>query len=71
MINNQYLSNVKQMASIMKGISNPQMMLNELATKNPQLKSALDMSNGNYEQAFNTLAEQMNVNPEEIISLFR
>lgn len=70
-MNNPYLANLKQVASLMKNVNNPQMMLNELATKNPQLKSALDMSNGNYEQAFNTLAEQMNVNPEEIISLFK
>jgi len=64
-------NNLKQMASMIKGMNNPQMMLSDLAAKNPQLQSVLQMANGNYEVAFNNLAKQMNVNPEEIINLLK
>ena len=67
----QLPNNLKQMVSMIKGVNNPQMMLNEMARKNPQLQSALQASNGNYEQAFNNLAKQMNINPEEIINLLK
>lgn len=63
-------TNIKQMASMLRKMNNPQAMLNELASKNPQLQSALQASNGNYEQAFNNLAKQMNVDPNEVINLF-
>lgn len=64
-------NNIKQMASMLRKMNNPQAMLNELASKNPQLQSVLQASNGNYEQAFNTLAQQMNINPNEVINLLK
>ncbi len=64
----QLPTNIKQMLS---SIKNPQVMLNQLAQQNPQLQSVLQASNGNYEQAFNSLAKQMNVNPEEILNLLK
>ena len=70
-INQQLPSNVKQMISMVKGIKNPQAALNQMMEQNPQLKSILAASNGNYEQAFRNLAKQMNVDADEIIKLLK
>ena len=67
----QLPANMKQMISSIKGLSNPQAMLTQMAEQNPQLKAILQASNGNYEQAFRNLAKQMNVDGDEIINLLK
>lgn len=67
----QLPANIKQMISSIKGIQNPQAMLNQMAQQNPQLNAILKASNGNYEQAFRSMAQQLNVNPEEIINMLK
>lgn len=64
-------NNIKQMAQMFKAIKNPQEMINKAINENPQLKSILEASNGNYEQAFRNLAKQMNVDPQEIINMLK
>ena len=64
-------ANVKQMVQMFKGISNPEAMAQKLVNENPQLKSAIQMANGNPEQAFRTMAKQMNVDPNEIIDMLK
>lgn len=64
-------NNIKQMISTIKGIQNPQAMLTQMAQQNPQLGAILKASNGNYEQAFKSMAKQMNVNPDEIINMLK
>lgn len=64
-------ANVKQMASMLKGISNPQAMIQQMINQNPQVKAVLQAANGDYEKAFRDMAKQMNVNPDEIIGLLK
>ena len=64
-------NNIKQMISTIKGIQNPQAMIQQMAQQNPQLNAVLKASNGNYESAFRNMAKQMNVNPDEIINLLK
>ena len=59
------------MAQMFKTLKNPQEMINKAINENPQLKSILEASNGNYEQAFRNLAKQMNVDPQEIINMLK
>ena len=49
---------------------NPQAMMNQMIQTNPQLKQAMDFVNSSGkspEQAFYALANQMGVNPQEIL----
>ena len=64
-------SNVQQMVNMFKGIKNPQAMAQQMLKQNPQLQTILNMSGGNPEQAFKTLAKQMNVNPDDIINMLK
>ena len=64
-------SNIKQIAQMLKGISNPQQMITKAINENPQLKAVLEASNGDYEKAFRDMAKQMNVNPDDIINLLK
>ena len=71
---NQKLSlpnKAKQMAMMFKYASNPQKMAQEMLQSNPQLQSIIEANNGNYEQAFRSMAQQMNVDPNEIIGMLK
>ena len=52
-------------------LSNPEKYVKQALQQNPQLQSLLQASNGDAEQAFRSLAKQMNVNPDEIISMLK
>lgn len=70
-LSKQLPTNVKQMISMYKGISNPQAMAQKMMNENPQLASLIQAANGNPEQAFRNLASKMGVDPEQIISLLK
>lgn len=67
----QIPANIKNMIQMFKGLKNPQALIDTAMKNNPQLKSIIDASNGDYEKAFRDMAKQMNVDPEEIIKLFK
>lgn len=64
-------NSVRSMVQNFKMLSNPQKYIQQAIENNPQLKSVLEASNGNYEQAFRNMAKQMNVDPDEIISMLK
>ena len=64
-------NNVRQMISMYKGISNPQVVAQKMMNENPQLASLIQAANGNPEQAFRSLANKMGVDPEQIIALLK
>ena len=70
-INNLLPNNIRNMIQMFKGMRNPQAYIQQAMDSNPQLKSILQASNGNPEQAFRSLAQQMNVNPDDIINMLK
>ena len=68
---NNMMSNIKYMIAKFKGFTNPQAYIQQQLESNPQLKSILQASNGNYEEAFRKMAKQMNVDPDEIIKMLK
>ena len=64
-------TNIRQMISNIKAMSNPRAYIEQQINSNPQFKSMLQASNGNYELAFKNMCKQMNVNPEDIINMLR
>ena len=67
----QLPNNIKQMINTFKGMSNPNAMVQQIMKNNPQLASLVEASNGDPEKSFRNLAQQMNVDPEEIIQMLR
>lgn len=70
----QSLTPIKNMMSMLKSAGNPQMMLQQMMSQNPQMKQAVDYVNangGNAKAAFYKLAEQKGVNPDEILQMLK
>ena len=66
----QTTAKVKQLMNTVRMARNPQAMMNQMIQTNPQLKQAMDFVNASGkspEQAFYALANQMGVNPQEIL----
>ena len=59
------------MVSLFKGLRNPQALVEKVVNDNPQIKSALEMAGGDPEKAFRTMAQKMNVNPEDIMNMLK
>lgn len=64
-------NNVTNMIRMFKAMKNPQAFVQQAMQNNPQLKSAVEMANGDPEQAFRSMAKQMNVDPDEIIAMLK
>lgn len=64
-------NNVTNMIRMFKGLKNPQAFIQQAMQNNPQLKSALEMANGNPEQAFRNMAKQMNIDADEFIAMLK
>ena len=70
----QNMGKIKQMMDMVKGASNPQGMLNMMAMNNPQLKKVMeivDQYGGDSMKAFRETAEQMGINPDEIMGMMK
>ena len=68
------LTRIKNMMNTLKSINNPSAMLNQYASNNPQLKQAIDLVNnsgGDPKKGFYQLAEQMGVNPNDVLSALK
>ena len=62
---------IKQMIDMIKCSSNPQFLLNQMMANNPHMKQVMDYVNsngGDAKAAFYKKAEEMGVNPDEILS---
>ena len=73
-MNNPLLQNAKQMIGMLKGVQNPQAMLNQMMSNNPQMKQVMDVINqygGDAKKAFYTLAEQKGIDPNEILNMMK
>ena len=72
--NNPMMSRVKQMMGMINSSGNPQMMMNQMLTGNPQFKQVMDLINqsgGDPKKAFYALAEQNGVDPNDILSMLK
>ena len=66
----QMIGPVRQMMNMVRTSQNPQAMLNQLATNNPLLKQALDLTQqygGDSMMALTETAKQMGIDPNEVM----
>ena len=65
---------VRQLMNIVRSAQNPQLMLNQLAMNNPQLKQVMDIvqkHGGDPMTAFRAEAEARGMDPNEILNMLR
>ena len=71
---NPMTQQIKQMMSMFKGAQNPQAMIEQMASGNPQFKQVMDYINqagGDPQKAFYQAAERMGVDPQEVLDMFK
>lgn len=71
---NPMMQNVRQMIGMVNASQNPQAMMNQLLTNNPQIKQVMDyvnQSGGDPKKAFYALAEQKGIDPQEILNMMK
>ena len=71
---NPAIGQIKQMMQALRSAQNPQEVLNQLAMNNPQLRQVMDIiqkHGGDPMTAFKATAEEMGVNPDEIINMLK
>ena len=69
-LNQTKLAPVKNMINMLRSSGNPQMMLNQMAAQNPQMKQVMDYINqngGDPQRAFYKMAQERGVDPNEIL----
>lgn len=62
------------MMNMVRGASNPQLFLQQMIQKNPQLKDIMNYINengGNPKKAFYEMAKAKGVNPDEILNMLK
>ena len=70
----QRIQQVKNLMNQIKTAQNPQLMLNQLVSSNPQLQNALNFikqNGGDPKTAFFNYARQQGVDPQEILNLLK
>lgn len=68
------MQNIRQMMGMINSAQNPQQMMNQLISGNPQMKQVMDIVNqcgGDPRTAFYKLAEQKGVDPQEILNMLK
>ena len=71
---NPMMSQIKQIMGMINSAGNPQAMMNQMLTSNPQFKQVMDLINqsgGDPRKAFYALAEQKGVDPNDILSMLK
>lgn len=70
----QNVARMKQTMQMMKSLSNPKEMVNQMLKGNPQaneINKLIESNGGDIEKAFRQKAKEMGINPEEIISALK
>jgi hypothetical protein len=65
------VNQIKQMFNMFKSAQNPQALLNNMASQNPQLKQVMEAINqhgGDPKKAFYDIAKERGIDPDEILN---
>ena len=73
-LNGTQIGSMRNMMQMIRSAGNPQAMMQQLMQNNPQYKQVMDLVNqagGDPKAAFYNMAQQMGVNPDEIIGMLK
>ena len=65
------IQQIKDTLSLIKNAGNPQVLVEQMLNQNPQVKDILAQNNNDPRQAFYSMANQMGINPDEILSMLK
>ena len=65
------LAQAKQMVQMVKSSGNPQAMVNQMISKNPQVNQIIQQYGGDPKTAFYKYAEANGVDPNEILNMMK
>lgn len=68
------MGQIKNMMQMVKGAGNPQALMANMMQNNPQYQQAMQLvqqAGGDAKTAFYQLAQQMGVNPDEILGMMK
>lgn len=63
------MGQVKQIYNMLRCSNNPNQLLDQLVSRNPQMAQAVNLikNNGNYEQVFRSMCQEKGINADEFI----
>ena len=70
-IQNPRMEQIKNTISMMKNAGNPQALVEQMLNQNPQVKNFLAQNNNDPRQAFYSMANQMGINPDDVLSMLK
>lgn len=65
------MAQVKQMAQTIKLCNNPQAMVSQMLSQNPQVNQIINQYGGDPKTAFYKYAEANGVNPDDVLNMLR
>ena len=68
------MSKIKEMVNLIKSSKNPQAMIQNMMTQNPQMRQVMDLVNqngGDVKKVFYDMAKQKGVNPDDILNILK
>lgn len=65
------IAQARQMVQAIRSSGNPQAMISQIATKNPQLSQIIQQYGGDPKTAFYKYAEANGIDPNEILSMMK
>lgn len=65
------LGQVKQMVQMIKSSGNPQQMVNQMISRNPQINQLINQYGGDPKTAFYKYAEANGIDPNEILNMMK
>jgi len=71
---NNNLSQIKNMMNMVRSAGNPQLMLQQMAQNNSQLRQVMDLINqsgGDPKAAFYKLAQEKGIDPQQILDMLK
>lgn len=68
----QNLGRIKDMMNLVRNANNPQAMINQIASENPQMKQIMDMvGTGDPKQVFLNVCKSKGINPDDVFSMMK
>ena len=71
---NPMLQQIKQTMNVLQSAQNPQALLNQMAMNNPNIQKVMEIINkngGDISKAFYSTAEEMGVNPQDVLDMMK
>lgn len=68
------MQNIRQMMTMLNSSQNPQQMISQMMSNNPQMKQVMDFVNqcgGDPKTAFYKLAEQKGIDPQGVLDMLK